>query len=87
MKLTQQTIDFILTHRTDDVRELMLQANRYPDVDMRLACVQISAWQTARTKLPLWAQTDGIIYPQHLPMEQCSSQATAAYKGEGQGGS
>ena len=75
------TSSFIRAHRTDDVRELMLQASRYPEVDMRQACVQISAWQTARTKLPLWAETEGILFPEHLSMEQCSSQATAEYKG------
>ena len=76
------TSSFIRAHRQSDVRELMLQASRYPEVDMRQACVQISAWQTARTKLPLWAETDGILFPEHLSMEQCSSQATAEYKGQ-----
>lgn len=71
---------FVHTHRNDDVRALMLHARRYPEVDVRAAAVQIAAWQTARTKLPLWAATDGILYPEHLSMEQCSSQATAAYK-------
>lgn len=41
---------------------------------------QISGYQTARTKLPLWAATEGILYPPHLNMEQCSSQYTAEYK-------
>lgn len=73
---------FIQAHRQDDVRSLMLQAQRYPDVDMRKAVVQISAWQMAQKKLPLWAATEGIIFPEHLSMEQCSSQQTATYKGE-----
>ena len=73
---------FILAHRQDDVRNLMLQAQRYPNVDMRKAVVQISAWQIAQKKLPLWAETEGILFPEHLSMEQCSSQQTAEYKGE-----
>jgi len=72
--------DFIRAHRHDDVRQLMLQASRWPDIDVRQAAVQISAWQTARAKLPLWADTDGILFPPHLSMEQCSSQLTADYK-------
>ena len=75
-------IDFVRKNLNSDVRELMLQAQRYPDVDMRKAVVQISAWQMAQKKLPLWAATEGIIFPEHLSMEQCSSQQTATYKGE-----
>ena len=72
--------EFIREHRNDDVRQLALQAARYPDIDMQLALQQIAGWQTARTKLPEWAATDGIIYPPRLSMEQCSSEATAKYK-------
>ncbi len=72
--------EFIREHRHDDVRQLALQAARYPDIDMQQALQQIAGWQTARTKLPEWAATDGIIYPPRLSMEQCSSEATAKYK-------
>ena len=72
--------EFIREHRHDDVRQLALQAARYPDIDMQQALQQIAGWQTARTKLPEWAATDGIVYPPRLSMEQCSSEATAKYK-------
>ena len=72
--------EFIREHRNDDVRQLALQAARYPDIDMQQALQQIAGWQTACTKLPEWAATDGIIYPPRLSMEQCSSEATAKYK-------
>ena len=72
--------EFIREHRHDDVRQLALQAARYPDIDMQQALQQIAGWQTACTKLPEWASTDGIIYPPRLSMEQCSSEATAKYK-------
>lgn len=74
------TLDFIRAHRTDDVRRLALMADRFPEVDMPHALDQIQGWQTARHKLPTWAATDGIVYPPHLNMEQCSSEATARYK-------
>ncbi len=74
--------EFIRQHREEDPRELALQSHRYPDVDMRAAVVQISGWQTARKKLPLWAETDNVLFPEHLSMEQCSSQHTAAYKAD-----
>ena len=72
--------EFIREHRHDDVRQLALQAARYPYIDMQQALQQIAGWQTARTKLPEWAATDGIVYPPRLSMEQCSSEATAKYK-------
>ena len=51
-------------------------------MDVAWALDQISGWQTARTKLPEWAAADGIIYPSHLSMEQCSSESTAKYKAQ-----
>ncbi len=74
------TEEFIHTHRNDDVRQLALQGAKHPDVDMALALQQIAGWQTARRKLPSWAEKDGIIYPPHISMEQCSSEQTALYK-------
>ena len=70
---------WIEEHRHDDVNELALRAAHYPEVDMREAIVQIRGWQIAEKKLPMWAETQGIWFPDHLPLEQCSSQLTAEY--------
>lgn len=75
-----ETLDFIRLHRTDDVRQLALAGPRHEAVDMAYALDQIQGWQTARHKLPTWAATDGMAYPPHLNMEQCSSEPTARYK-------
>lgn len=79
-ELSPETLAFIDSHRGDDVRTLALQAKKYPAVDMAEAVVQIAGYQIAEKKVPLWAQTAGIRYPQHLSMEQCSSEVTARYK-------
>ena len=47
---------------------------------MHEALEQIAGWQKARTKIPSWAACEGLVYPPHLSMEQCSSEATAIYK-------
>ena len=74
--LTEQ---FIREHLSADVRTLALSS--HPDgVDMQYALTQISGWQAARVKVPLWAETDGIVYPKHLSLEQCTSQYIAQYK-------
>lgn len=80
MPLTEETLRFIREHREDDVRNLALQAHRYPTVDMPAAVTQIAGWQTAREKIPTWAGQEGIRYPRRLSLEQCSSEVTARYK-------
>jgi len=74
------TAEFIREYRERDIRQLALQANRFPDVDMPYALDQIQGWQISRRKLPKWAACDGVIFPPHLSMEQCSSEPTAQYK-------
>ena len=74
--LTEQ---FIREHRTDDVRKLAL-ASHPKGIDIQYALTQISGWQVSKSKIPLWADTDGIIYPKHLSLEQCTSQYIAQYK-------
>lgn len=80
MTLTEETLRFITAHRHDDVRSLALQAGKHPLVDMPAALTQIAGRQTAESKIPTWAATEGILYPPHLSMEQCSSEVTARYK-------
>lgn len=74
--LTEQ---FIRNNLTADVRTLAL--GTHPDgVDKQYALTQISGWQAARLKVPLWAATEDIVYPKHLSLEQCTSQYIAQYK-------
>ena len=80
--MNQATIDFIRQHQDEDVRQLAFLGSKNSDVDMPFALDQIRGRQMARTKLPRWAGLDGIIYPPHISMEQCSSEVTAIYKAE-----
>lgn len=74
------TDEFIQANRHADVLWLTLRAGRHAGVDMPFALDQIAGWQTATRKLPSWAAVDGVVYPPHLSMEQCSSEFTARYK-------
>lgn len=76
----QVTLDFIREHADDDVRQLALRGSKMSEVDLSYALEQIAGRQKAHTKLPSWASIDGIVYPPHLSMEQCSSELTARYK-------
>ena len=80
MDISSQTSRFIAAHRNQDVRDLALSAKRVDGLDLPFALDQIAGWQTACRKLPQWAETDGIVYPPHISMEQCSSQFAAQYK-------
>ena len=80
MKLNEATWKYVRQHADDDVRRLALQGSKEADIDLPMALQQIAGRQTARKKLPSWAAVEGIVYPPHLNMEQCSSEQTARYK-------
>ena len=80
--MNDKTREFVAMHRDEDVCELALKAKRVEGLDLSLALDQIAGWQIASKKLPQWASCEGIIYPPHISMEQCSSQFTAQYKSE-----
>ena len=93
MNYNEATRRFVNQHLDDDVRQLALQYSAHRssssdkgegggdgDVDLPFALDQIRGRQIARRKLPTWAAIDGILYPPHLSMEQCSSEQTARYK-------
>ena len=88
MLINEKTWEFVRQHANDDVRKLALQGAKDAEVDLQTALQQIAGRQTARRKLPSWAEVEGVIYPPHLNMEQCSSEQTARYKakiaGEGE---
>ena len=78
--MNQATLDFIREHAEADIRQLALRKLKNPEVDLMYALEQIAGHQKARIKIPSWAVKDGMIYPPHLSMEQCSSEQTARYK-------
>ena len=93
MNYNEATRRFVSQHLDDDVRQLALQYSAHRssssdkgegggdgDVDLPFALDQIRGRQIARRKLTTWASIDGILYPPHLSMEQCSSEQTARYK-------
>ena len=86
--MNEATREFVRQHRQEDVRLLALRGTKDPEVDLAMALQQIDGRRRAQEKLPSWAAMEGILWPPHLSMEQCSSEQTAQYKAEvaGQGG-
>ena len=48
--------------------------------DVSLALRQIEARQLLRKKVPSWSENEDLLFPAHLSIEQCSSEAAAKYK-------
>ena len=80
--MNEATRQFIQLHREDDIRLLALRGTKDPEVDLAFALQQIDGHRRAQEKLPSWAAIEGIVWPPHLSMEQCSSEQTARYKAE-----
>ena len=78
--MNEATLEFIRIHADEDVRQLAFLGKKNPEVNMAYALDQIAGRQKARVKIPSWASIDGIVYPPHISMEQCSSEQTARYK-------
>ncbi len=78
--MNPETSNFIKEHLTDDIHRLALQSARYPLVDMDFAIRQIAGKQKIKAKIPLFYQTENILFPQQLSLEQSSSESTAKYK-------
>ena len=70
-------------HLHDDVQQLALQRNRFPqlsDADFRFFLQQVEGKQRTRDKLPILNHLPDWWFPVRLSCEQCSSEATAGYK-------
>ncbi|WP_299253758.1 SAM-dependent methyltransferase [uncultured Cytophaga sp.] len=71
--------EFILKNRKSAVSELMLKMPSF-GIDKKWVAAQIEGVQKALLKLPKWAETEHIIFPIRLSMEQCSSERTGIFK-------
>lgn len=80
MKLTEELIAFIEAHSQTDTTRLLLNASRYPEVDIPFVVEQIMARRQIREKLPSWYANKALVFPSKLAAEQCSSEQTACYK-------
>lgn len=78
--LDKHVQDYINQHLNDDVHKIAMAKSPFKDVEAKELANQIAAKKKAIKKLPLWYSTTGIYYPSLLSVEQCSSEATAAYK-------
>ncbi len=79
MTLNEITRQFIRDNLNTDVPTLALRKAPV-GTDVSLALRQIEARQLLQKKVPEWSTNEDLLFPAHLSIEQCSSEATARYK-------
>ena len=79
MNLNDITQQFIRENLNADVPTLALKKAPV-GTDVSLALRQIAARQLLQKKVPQWAENEDLLFPVHLSIEQCSSEAAAKYK-------
>ena len=81
MGLDNITKQFIRENLNADVPTLALKKAPV-GTDVSLTLRQIAARQLLQKKVPQWAENEELLFPAHLSIEQCSSEASAKYKAE-----
>lgn len=71
---------YIRKKRESSPSKIALGKSPFPDVSSSELATQIDGWQRSVAKLPTWAFSEGIYYPQKINIEQCSSEHTALVK-------
>ena len=79
--MNEITKQFIRENLNADVPTLALKKAPV-GTDVSLALRQIAARQLLQKKVPQWAENEDLLFPVHLSIEQCSSEASAKYKAE-----
>ena len=79
-QVSQALYTFITDHADDDLAQLLLAANRYPEIDVPFAVEQIRARRYICEKIPTWYANPALLFPSKTAVEQCSSEHTARYK-------
>ena len=76
---TETEKKIIEKYKENNAATIALKLKDKENLRSRYVVTQIKGYQTIKRKMPLWT-TYNIVYPQHLPLEQCSSVTTAEYK-------
>lgn len=77
--MNESTKQFIRENLNADVPTLALKKAPV-GTDFSVALRQIAARQLLRKKVPEWSENEDLLFPAHLSIEQCSSEASANYK-------
>lgn len=71
---------FLLANRQQNPSAIALKKSPFEAVSSSELAAQIDGYQRALKKLPTWAHSNNIYYPDKINLEQCSSEQTAQLK-------
>lgn len=77
-----EVVDFIYAHEYTDPQKLLLNPPGQFKAHIKDIVDQIISRGKARTKLPEWYHSEGVIFPPPLSIEQSSSYSTGNYKAQ-----
>ncbi|MBP5503993.1 MAG: RsmD family RNA methyltransferase [Bacteroidales bacterium] len=80
--MTHKERQLIQEYKSANVHDLALRLRNSDDVSAKYVVQQIQGLQIMQRKVPFFADNPDVEYPEHLPLEQCSSSFTAGYKCE-----
>lgn len=78
--LDKDVQQFIRANRQLSPAQIALRKSPFSDVSAGEIAKQIDGWQRSVNKLPTWAYSENIYYPNKINLEQCSSEHTALIK-------
>lgn len=78
--LKKEVQDFIEANINVDITRIILSKSPFDDVDSKTLAQQIDAKRKAKSKLPSWFESQKIVYPKNINLQQSSSELTANYK-------
>ena len=78
----EKLAEFVSQHISDDPVRLVMNRNRWTEIDMDMAVNCIESRKKLRDKVREWYEEPRLVFPLKLSAEQCSSSATGRYKAE-----
>lgn len=78
--LDKEVQEYIKAHRELSPSAIALRKSPFSQVSSSEIAAQIDGWQRSVRKLPTWAFSSDIYYPDKINLEQCSSEHTALIK-------
>lgn len=78
--VSKEVQDFIFANEGQDEASLLLKHKELFGISFIPIAQQLVGRRKAKSKLPTWFQSKGILYPPSINIEQSSSEATAQYK-------
>lgn len=78
--LQPEVQEYLEAHTTTPLATFILKGSPFQEITVQELAQQLEGKRRIKTKLPLWYQTNGILFPPKVNLEQTSSEATAHYK-------